>query len=79
MPHISVKMLQGRSEEQKKKLAAALVHALTEELHCSAQYVTCSIEDFDAQEWQEVFRREITEKPQEKIFKKAEYDPKSLL
>ena len=33
MPHISVKMLEGRSEEQKKKLAAALVKTLAQELH----------------------------------------------
>ena len=53
MPHISVKMLQGRSEEQKKKLAAALVKTLTQELHCSEHFVTCTVEDYDAREWQE--------------------------
>lgn len=79
MPHISVKMLQGRSEEQKKKLAAALVRTLTDELHCSDHYVTCTIEDYSAEEWQEVFRTEIQEKPQAVVYKKAEYDPKSLL
>ena len=40
MPHIAVKMLQGRTEEQKKRLAAALVRTLTEELGCSDHYVT---------------------------------------
>lgn len=79
MPHISVKMLEGRSEEQKKKLAAALVKTLTEELHCSAHYVTCTVEDFSAQEWQSVFKQEIADKPQETVYKKAEYDPKDLL
>ena len=79
MPHISVKMLEGRSEEQKKRLAAALVKTLTQELHCSEHYVTCTVEDFSAREWQDVFQTEITEKPQSKIYKKAEYDPKDLL
>lgn len=79
MPHISVKMLQGRTEEQKKKLAAALVKTLTQELHCSDHYVTCVIEDFDAHEWQEVFREEVAEKPSLAVYKKAEYDPKDLL
>ena len=55
MPHISVKMLQGRSEAQKEKLAAALVKTLTEQLGCSDHYVTCTVEDFDAKEWQDVF------------------------
>ncbi len=79
MPHISVKMLEGRSEEQKKRLAAALVKTLTQELHCSEHYVTCTVEDFDAQAWQEVFRKEVAEKPASAVYKKAEYDPKDLL
>ncbi len=79
MPHISVKMLEGRSEELKKKLADALVKTLTEELHCSPHYVTCTVEDYTAEEWQGVFKKEISDKPQEKVYKKAEYDPKDLL
>ncbi len=79
MPHISVKMLEGRTEEQKKRLAAALVRTLTEELHCSDHYVTCTIEDYTAVEWQKVFQKEIAEKPAGAVYKKAEYDPKSLL
>ena len=58
MPHISVKMLQGRSEAQKD--------------------VTCTVEDFDAKEWQDVFKTDIEGK-KDKLYKKAEYDPKSLL
>ena len=79
MPHIAVKMLQGRTEEQKKRLAAALVRTLTEELGCSDHYVTCTIEDYDARQWQDVFRSEIADKPKDKVYKTAEYDPKSLL
>ena len=78
MPHISVKMLEGRSEEQKKRLAAALVKTLTEQLGCSDYYVTCTVEDFNAREWQDVFQKDIEEK-QASLYKKAEYDPKSLL
>ena len=78
MPHISVKMLQGRSEEQKKRLADALVKTLTEQLGCSEHYVTCTVEDFSAKEWQDVFNSDIEEK-KDKLYKKAEYDPKSLL
>ncbi len=78
MPHISVKMLEGRSEEQKKRLAAALVKTLTEQLGCSDHYVTCTVEDFNAREWQDVFQKDIEEK-QASLYKKAEYDPKSLL
>ena len=79
MPHISVKMLEGRSEDQKKKLAAALVETLTRELRCSPHYVTCTIEDFDAVQWQRVFAEEVGGKPASAVYKKAEYDPKDLL
>ncbi len=78
MPHIGIKMLEGRSKEQKEKLSAALVKALCETLGCSSHYVTCSIEDFNAREWQEVFASDIEGK-KENLYKKAEYDPKSLL
>ena len=78
MPHIGIKMLKGRTQEQKEKLAAALVRTLTKELGCSEHDVTCNIEDFDAVQWQKVFEEEVTQK-QDKVFKKAEYDPKDLL
>lgn len=78
MPHIGIKMLKGRTPAQKEKLSAALVKTLTEQLGCSEGYVTCTIEDYTAQEWQEIFQREVTEK-QDKLFKKADYDPKDLL
>ena len=78
MPHIGIKMLKGRTQEQKEKLAAALVRTLTKELGCSEHYVTCTIADFDAVQWQKVFEEEVTQK-QDKVFKKAEYDPKDLL
>lgn len=41
-------------------------------------YITVSIEDFNAEQWQEVFKSEITDKP-DKVYVKPNYDPKSLL
>ena len=35
MPHIGIKMLKGRTPEQKEKLSAALVKTLVEQLGCS--------------------------------------------
>ncbi|MBQ9382609.1 MAG: tautomerase family protein [Ruminiclostridium sp.] len=79
MPHIGIKMLAGRSEEQKKKAAEAVKNALVEALGMgSDHYVTCTIEDFDANEWQTVFKQEVTDKP-DKVYVKPKYDPKSLL
>ena len=73
MPHISVKMLKGRTE-----LANALEKAISETLGCSASHVTVAIEDYTAVEWQDVFQKEIAQK-EESLYKKAQYDPKSLL
>ncbi len=78
MPHISVKMIEGRSDEQKKALAEALEKALSETLGCSTQWVTVSIEDYNGVQWQKVFEEEVTNKS-DKLFKKPQYDPKILL
>ena len=78
MPHISVKMIEGRTEEQKKALADALEKALTETLGCSASWVTLSIEDYNGKQWQDVFKKEVTDN-EKNLYKKAQYDPKILL
>ncbi|MBE6623219.1 MAG: 4-oxalocrotonate tautomerase [Ruminococcaceae bacterium] len=78
MPHISVKMLEGRSEEQKKQLAQALEKTLSETLGCATTWVTVSIEDYSAEQWQDVFKKEVSEN-EENLYKKAQYDPKILL
>ena len=78
MPHISVKMLEGRTEEQKQAAAKKLTAALCEALGCGDTYITVSIEDFNVQEWQEVFAEDIAGKA-DALYKKPTYDPKSLL
>ena len=78
MPHISVKMIEGRTEEQKKALADALEKALSETLGCSTQWVTLSIEDYNGKQWQEVFKKEVTDN-EKNLYKKTQYDPKILL
>lgn len=78
MPHIGIKMLEGRTEEQKKRAAEAVKNALAESLNMGDHYITVTIEDFNAQEWQDVFKNEITDKP-DKVYVKPNYDPKSLL
>lgn len=79
MPHISVKMLEGRTQAQKEKLAKDLVEVLSRDLGADKHWITCTIEDFDAQEWQGVFKTEIADKPNDVVYKKPDYDPKVLL
>ena len=78
MPHISVKMLKGRTEEQKERLAAALRDTLMRELHASSAHVSVAVEDYTPEEWQRVFREEITDKPAAVRIRPG-YDPKDLL
>ncbi|MCM1053946.1 MAG: 4-oxalocrotonate tautomerase family protein [Bacteroides sp.] len=78
MPHIGIKMLEGRTEEQKQKAALAVKNALAEALNMGDHYITVTVEDFNAEEWQDVFKSEITDKP-DKVYVKPNYDPKSLL
>jgi phenylpyruvate tautomerase PptA (4-oxalocrotonate tautomerase family) len=78
MPHISIKMLKGRTKEQKERAAEAAMKAIMEALNIGETYITVSVEDYTAKEWQKVFKEEITDK-QDKIFIKPKYDPKMLI
>lgn len=78
MPHISIKMLKGRTKEQKERAAEAAKKAIMEALNIGETYITVSVEDYTAKEWQKVFKEEITDK-QDKIFIKPKYDPKMLI
>lgn len=78
MPHIVVKMLKGRTEEQKERLSSALQKTLMEVLGASEPHVSVSVEDYTPAEWQGVFKEEITDKP-DTLRIAPGYDPKSLL
>lgn len=77
MPHISVKMLKGRTTAQKEELAQELSKTLQKVMGLGSDYVTVSVQDFTAQEWQDVFQKEIKEN--ENVIIKPKYDPKSLI
>ncbi|WP_439624870.1 tautomerase family protein [Shinella sp.] len=51
MPHVILKMLEGRTEEQKQALTEALTRAVTESLGCGENLVSVAIEDFKDEEW----------------------------
>lgn len=78
MPHISVKMLKGRTEQQKQALAAALAKALGDTIGAGDSHISVTIEDFTPVEWQDEFKKEITDKS-EFLYKAPAYDPKDLL
>lgn len=78
MPHISIKMLRGRTNEQKERVAKAVEAAVCKELSVGSQHISVSIEDFTAVEWQDIYKAEITEK-QSSLYIKPDYDPRDLL
>ena len=77
MPHISIKMLKGRTDEQKKLAAEAVAKALHDTIGCTETHISVSVEDYTPQEWQEVFKREVTEN--NSLVLAPDYDPEDLL
>ena len=72
-------MLEGRTKAQKEKLAKDLVEVLSRDIGADKHWITCTIEDFDAQQWQDVFKTDVADKPSDVVYKKPDYDPKVLL
>ena len=77
MPHITIKMLKGRTDEQKKLAAEKVKEALIEAIGCTENHVSVSISDYTPLEWQEQFKKEITENPD--IVITPDYKPEDLL
>lgn len=60
MPHVVVKMITGRSEEQKQRLAAAIARALADEVGATERSISIAIEDVAKDDWMPtVFEPEI--------------------
>ena len=78
MPHISIKMLKGRTEEQKIKAAKAVQQALHDSIGASLSHISVSVEDYTPQDWQDVFKVDIIDK-KDAVLIKPNYDPKDLL
>ena len=74
MPHITIKMLKGRTDEQKKLAADKVAAALVDAIGCNADHISVAVEDFTPVEWQDEFRKEVTES--QHIYKEPHYDPK---
>jgi 4-oxalocrotonate tautomerase len=73
MPHVIVKLAMGKSEQQKTRLAEAIVKDLMEVLHCGEEPVSLAIEEIDPSDWAEkVYKPEIINCPG-KLYKKPGY------
>ena len=73
MPHIQLKLVSGRSEEIKRKLADEFTKVIMETLGNTEESVSVAIEDIPKEEWKvAVYDKEI--KPSlESLYKKPGY------
>jgi 4-oxalocrotonate tautomerase len=75
MPHVVIKLLSGRSEQQKANLAKLVTQAVMTGAQCSEQSVSISIEDVEPAEWAEkVYKPDIMEQA-DRFYKKPGYNP----
>jgi 4-oxalocrotonate tautomerase len=75
MPHVIVKLLTGRSEQQKAKIAQEVTKAIMATANCAETSVSVGIEDVASDDWTEtVYQPDIIGKPGT-IYKKPGYNP----
>lgn len=76
MPHVIVKLVTGRSDQQKTKIAEEVTKAIMGTANCNESAVSVSIEDIQADAWTEkVYKPDILGGPG-RLFKKPGYSPK---
>ena len=75
MPHISIKLYTGRSEQQKVRLTEQIVKDVVSLLQCGEESVSVAIEEIKPGDWAEqVYKPDILNNP-EKLYKKPGYNP----
>jgi 4-oxalocrotonate tautomerase len=75
MPHVIVRLLSGRSEEQKSRIAEEVTKAVMTGANCAEASVSVSIEDVEPDRWTEdVYKPDIIGN-WDRLYKKPGYDP----
>lgn len=60
MPHFQIKLLEGKSEEQKQRLAEEVVKATQKVIGYGDESYSVTIEDFSFDEWKnQIYPKEI--------------------
>ncbi len=73
MPHVIVKLITGKSEEQKVRLAEEIVKDVMNVLNLGEESVSVSFEEVKREDWAEkVYRPDIVNGA-EKLYKKPGY------
>ncbi len=63
MPHITVKMYKGHSEEKKQRLSDEITKVFGEVLGSSADVVSIAILEYEPSDWDAVYNSEIENNP----------------
>ena len=75
MPHVIVKLLPGRSKQQKARLADEIVRDVVAIAKCEEKSVSVAFEEIMPEDWAEkVYKPDILDSP-EKLYKKPGYNP----
>jgi len=63
MPHVTIQLIAGPSDEQLKKAAEEIRAVLQNTLGKPPQYTTVAVEEYDAVDWPDVFEDHIRDNP----------------
>jgi 4-oxalocrotonate tautomerase len=75
MPHVTVKLYPGRSEQQKTRLAEEIVKDVVTIAKCEKKSVSVAFEEINPEDWAEkVYRPDILNS-QQRLYKKPGYNP----
>jgi 4-oxalocrotonate tautomerase len=75
MPHIVVKLVPGKSEQQKTRLASEITKDVMSVFGYGEEAVSVAFEEVEPQDWTEkVYKPEIRDK-WESVYKKPGYEP----
>lgn len=77
MPHISIKMIEGRSEEQKQLIAKKISDGMNEAIGCGSDFISIEILEYSPEKWQKIFADDIENNTN--LYQKPNYNPKVLL
>jgi 4-oxalocrotonate tautomerase len=73
MPHVIVKLWPGKSEQQKIRLAEAIVKDVMNVLKCGEESVSVAIEEIQAEDWAEkIYKPDIVNNA-EQLYKQPGY------
>ena len=75
MPHVTVKLYPGRSEEAKQRLTRKITQAILDETGCKERSISVAIEEVAPEDWAEAVFREDILNTRGTLYKEPGYNP----